>query len=146
MITENGTQPRQIDRVYWVQNVVRLRVFSWHFRLTTRHSLLMNQSGTGFHHKYIQNFKDSSGIQFAISIILGLSPILVFKYKMVPGVAIIESNGVHFRTYLLEGSFDWSKCGKVARILELMVVLLFTLNEKETKKIHCKERYWRNEG
>ena len=136
MITENGTQPRQIDGVYWVQNV----------RLTTRHSLLMNQSGTGFHHKYIQNFKDSSGIQFAISIILSLSPILVFKYKMVPGVAIIESNGVPFRTYLLEGSFDWSKCGKVARILELMVVLLFTLNEKETKKIHCKERYWRNEG
>ena len=124
MITENGTQPRQIDRVYWVQNV----------RLTTRYSLLMNQSGTGFHHKYIQNFKDSSGIQFAISIILGLSPILVFKYKMVPGVAIIESNSVPFRTYLLEGSFDWSKCGKVARILELMVVLLFTLNEKETKK------------
>ena len=136
MITENGTQPRQIDGVYWVQNV----------RLTTRHSLLMNQSGTGFHHKYIQNSKDSSGIQFAISIILGLSPILVFKYKMVPGVAIIESNSVPFRTYLLEGSFDWSKCGKVARILELMVVLLFTLNEKETKKIHCKERYWRNEG
>ena len=84
MITENGTQPRQIDGVYWVQNVT----------LTTRHSLLMNQSGTGFHHKYIQNFKDSSGIQFAISIILGLSPILVFKYKMVPGVAIIEFIGV----------------------------------------------------
>ena len=139
MITENGTQPRQIDGVYWVQNV----------RLTTRHSLLMNQSGTGFHHKYIQNSKDSSGIQFAISIILSLSPILVFKYKMVPGVAIIEVVG-RWRTYLC--LYVWGVAVNVPFILEFIqfwikwvCCWLKSVTPSQPKR-HYKDRHWRNEG
>ena len=126
MITENGTQPRQIDGVYWVQNV----------RLTTRHSLLMNQSGTGFHHKYIQNFKDSSGIQFAISIILSLSPILVFKYKMVPGVAIIEFIGVSL-PICLRGRCKFSFYSWIDPILDKMGVLLIEMNNAIATKKAC---------
>ena len=132
MITENGTQPRQIDGVYWVQNV----------RLTTRHSLLMNQSGTGFHHKYIQNSKDSSGVRFAISIILSLSPILVFKYKMVPGVAIIEVIGVPL-PICLRGRCKCSFYSWIYPILDKMGVLQVTPSQP---KRHYKDRHWRNEG